>query len=337
MRATAATSDRIEPMAHLTVVIPTFNRAPVLRVTLEAMSRVRLENRSVEILVIDNACTDDTPAVLRQFSDRLPIRWSRERVPGKSNALNHALRDSALGDIVVFTDDDVTPDLSWFETIMATCQRWPTHSVFGGRIDPAWPSAVPKPFWAADKTIQSIAFSAHHVSDQEGPYPERLEPFGPNFWVRRSALAGVAFRTDLGPHPTRRTLGDESEFLRQLRRRGCTPIYSPSARVVHRIEPERTTEAAIYRRVFQSGRGTVYVSGMPDAALLKKSKAAWRLRVASNVGIAAWQLVAAALEPDEKLRFTRLYNRTYTFSKNLEALRWTVRAALGRAPADSVG
>lgn len=145
---------------------------------------------------------------------------------------------------------------------------------------------------------------------------------------QREALAGVEFRSDLGPHPSRRTLGDESEFLRQLRRRGFAPMYVPSAHVVHRVEPERTTEVALYRRAYQSGRGTAHVSGMPEAKLLERSRAAWHLRVASNVAVASLQLVGAALEPDEKVRFNRLFSRTFTSAKNLEALRWAARCAV---------
>lgn len=315
-------------MTDLTVLMPTFNRASVLRQTLDAMCQVRMPGLSVQFFVVDNGSTDDTPRVLEEFSTRLPLSYQREAKPGKSHALNRALRQARLGEIVVFTDDDVTPDPSWLESIAATCQRWPDHSVFGGRIDPAWPRAVPKPFWVGDKLLQAIILSAHHVSDREAPYPDSAEPFGPNFWVRRPALAGLEFRTDLGPHPTRRTLGDESEFLRQLRRRGFAPIYSPSARVLHRIEHERTTEAAVYRRAFQSGRGNVHVGGMPEAALLARSPMAWHLRIAANVGVSACQVLGAALEPDEKLRFTRLFSRIYTFSRNVEALRWAAQAAV---------
>lgn len=107
-------------------------------------------------------------------------------------------------------------------------------------------------------------------------------------------------------------------------------MYSPLARVVHRIEPERTTERAVYRRAFQSGRGTVHVTGMPEAALLERSPAAWHLRVALNLGVSACQLLGAALEPDEKLRFNKTFSGTFTFSKNLEALRWAAREALTR-------
>lgn len=320
-------------MTDLTVLMPTFNRASVLRTTLEALCQVRVGELTIEIVVIDNGSSDDTQLVLREFAGRLPLRQIYEPKAGKCNALNRALRESTLGEIVLFTDDDVTPDASWFEAVIATCRRWPTHSVFGGRIDPAWPSGVPVPAWASDKYIQAVAFSGHHIGDREGPYPATAEPFGPNFWVRRAALTGLQFRADLGPHPTRRTLGDESEFLRQLRGKGFPPIYTPSARVAHRIEAERTTETALFRRAMQSGRGAVHVVGMPEPLLLEKSRAAWQLRIASNVGVAALQLLAAALEPEERLRFNRVFGRAVTLAKNLEALRWSVRTTLERARA----
>jgi glycosyltransferase involved in cell wall biosynthesis len=319
-------------MTDLTVVIPTFNRASILRETLEAMCQVRTGNLSVSFVVVDNASTDDTPEVLRQFAQRLPLTLLHEPTPGKCNALNLALRAAPLGEIVVFTDDDGTPDAAWFEEIAATCRRWPSHSVFGGRIDPAFPSSVSKPFWSADKRIQAIAFTAHHISDREGPYPDMFEPFGPNFWVRRSALAGFEFRGDLGPHPTRRTLCDESEFLRRMRRQGHTPVYTPNARMVHRVQSERMTELALYRRGYQHGRGTLHLGCMPEPNLLKKSRAAWHLRIVSNVGVSAWQMLGAALEPEENVRVTKLFAKALTLGKNIEALCWSAKSALGRGP-----
>jgi glycosyltransferase involved in cell wall biosynthesis len=319
-------------MTDLSVLIPTFNRASILRETLEAMCLVRTGNLSVSFVVVDNASTDDTPAVLRDFAQRLPLSVLHEPTPGKCNALNRGLRQAALGEIVVFTDDDGTPDPSWFEEIVAACRRWPSHSVFGGRVDPAWPSSVPKPFWAEDKRIQAIAFTAHHVSDREGPYAAQREPFGPNFWVRRSALAGFEFRSDLGPHPTRRTLCDESEFLRRMRRQGYEPIYTPSARMVHRVQADRLTELALCRRAYQYGRGEISVTQIPEATLLKKSRAAWHLRVATNVAVSSWQLLGAALEPEENVRVTKLFAKALTLGRNFEALCWSANVALGRGP-----
>jgi hypothetical protein len=102
--------------------------------------------------------------------------------------------------------------------------------------------------------------------------------------------------------------------------------------MVHRIEAERLTEMALYRRAYQSGRGTVHVTGMPEATLLKRSRAAWHLRVASNVAVSAWQLLGTALEPEENVRVTKLFAKALTLGKNFEALCWSAKVALGRGP-----
>jgi glycosyltransferase involved in cell wall biosynthesis len=312
---------------ELTILMPTRNRANVLRTTLEAMCRVRRDGLSVELVVVDNGSTDGTADVLREFESRLPLKALREPTAGKCRALNRALHELELGDIVVFTDDDVTPDESWLEAIVSVCERWPKHSVFGGRVDVEWPSGVPAPSWAKHKGIQQMAFAAHHIGEREGEYPPELEPFGPNYWVRRHVLAGVQFLESIGPHPTRRTLSDETHFLRQLRRRGLAPVYSRSARVRHRIEPERATKEAVYRRAFQYGLGMVHTQGMPEESLRRRSRAAWQLRLASNVGVGALAVLGAALEPDENRRFARLVSGLVTLAKNVEALRSTIRGS----------
>lgn len=311
---------------ELTLLMPTRNRASVLKTTLEAMCRVRRDRLSVSLVVVDNGSTDGTADVVREFESRLPLQALREPTPGKCQALNRALREVELGDIVVFTDDDVTPDESWLEAIVSVCERWPHHSVFGGRIDVEWPSGVPVPSWAKHKAIQQMAFSAHDVSEREGEYPPYLEPFGPNYWVRRPALEGVWFLESIGPHPTRRTLADETHFLRQLRRRGFPPVYSRTASVRHRIEAERTTREAIYWRALQYGRGSVHTDGVPEQSLRRRSRAAWRLRLASNIGVGTLGLLSAALEPDENRRFSRIVARLVTLAKNVEAFRSTICA-----------
>lgn len=305
----------------LTVLIPTRNRANVLKATLEAMCRVRRDSLSVQFVVVDNGSTDATADVLKERGSRLPIVLLREPRAGKCYALNRALRDVQLGDIVVFTDDDVTPDESWLQSIIAVCERWPQHSVFGGRIDVEWPTDVIVPSWARHKQIQQMAFSEHSVAERECEYPPGVEPFGPNYWVRRSALTGFKFLEGIGPHPTRRTLGDETHFLRQLRAHGHCPVYSPDARVRHRIEAARTTRGAIYRRSFQYGRGCVHTEGVPEEFLLRQSRAAWYLRLTSNIGMSSLGVLRAALEPDENRRFRRVVAELFTLARNAEALR----------------
>jgi glycosyltransferase involved in cell wall biosynthesis len=304
----------------VTVLVPTRNRATILKETLEAFCRVRRNGLEVEFLVIDNGATDATADVLREFASRLPMRVLYEARPGKCNALNLALREVELGQIVVFTDDDVTPDAGWLEAIVEACGRWPRHSVFGGRVEIEWPCGVALPSWVRQPQIQQMAFSAHRLGAREGEYPNGLEPFGLNFWVRREALEGASFFEGIGPHPTRRTLGDETLFLRQLRARGFIPLHVPGVAVKHRIEADRVTRAAVYRRSIQFGRGCVHSECMPEQHLRQASSKGWALRILLNVAMGSLSAVAATLEPNEDRRFSKLVSELMTLGRNLEAL-----------------
>ena len=57
----------------ITVIFSTYNRAEMLRQTLEAMSLVNRDGISVEFVVIDNNSQDHTGSVLEAFESRLPL------------------------------------------------------------------------------------------------------------------------------------------------------------------------------------------------------------------------------------------------------------------------
>ena len=84
------------------IVICTHNRAASLGRTLETLTLQALKGLGgLEILVVDNNCSDDTEAVVRSFTKRLPIRSCRETKLGLGHARNRGVRDSC-GDTVVF-------------------------------------------------------------------------------------------------------------------------------------------------------------------------------------------------------------------------------------------
>jgi glycosyltransferase involved in cell wall biosynthesis len=306
--------------ADITVLFASRNRAAILRETLDAMSRVRRGALQVEIVVVDNGSADATEQVLRDYAGRLPLRALWDPVAGKNHALNVALDRCELGRIVVFTDDDVTPEPSWLEDIVAVCERWPRHGVFGGRIDPTWPRGVVVPAWAQHNYIQVFAFARHRLAETEGEYPRDRDPFGPNFWVRREALGDTRYRLGIGPHPTRRKLGGETMLLKDLRQKGHTPVYTPHVRVEHRIEPERVGKRAILRRAVQYGRGQVYTRGIPEPALFERSPATWRAKQAINVVQHALMLPLRSMVLDETTRVERFVRGVVVLAKHWEAL-----------------
>ena len=99
------------------ILICTFNRAPLLREALKAMSALTPPvDCDVEIIVVDNNSTDTTPQVIADAAARSPFRLVSltETAQGKSFALNRGLL-AATGDVIALTDDDVWPDREWLQ------------------------------------------------------------------------------------------------------------------------------------------------------------------------------------------------------------------------------
>lgn len=93
---------------ELSVITPTRNRAPVLARCLQALAAQSLDPERYEVLVIDDASTDETRQVVEAASRRMPCAfrtfWLESR-SGVSAARNRALRE-ARGEVVVFVDSD---------------------------------------------------------------------------------------------------------------------------------------------------------------------------------------------------------------------------------------
>lgn len=90
------------------VIIPTYNRLPILQKCLMAMERQNFD-LDYEILVIDDGSTDDTIAWINAQlkSNHLPhVRLLQQDHQGAAAARNLGI-EKALGEIVVFIDSDL--------------------------------------------------------------------------------------------------------------------------------------------------------------------------------------------------------------------------------------
>jgi glycosyltransferase involved in cell wall biosynthesis len=91
----------------LSVVIPTFNRAEILRDCLEALLRQDLPADDFEIIVIDDGSRDETRQVLGQFSSKHNnIRFFHQKNQGQGIARNLGIQN-AHGNIIVLIGDDI--------------------------------------------------------------------------------------------------------------------------------------------------------------------------------------------------------------------------------------
>lgn len=85
----------------VSVIIPTYNRSALACKTVESALAQSMED--VEIIVVDDGSTDDTPQKMAAFGDR--IHYVRQQNGGVNNARNHALR-LARGEYIATLDND---------------------------------------------------------------------------------------------------------------------------------------------------------------------------------------------------------------------------------------
>ncbi len=90
------------------VVIPTYNRSDILRLTLESLVRQDLDRDDFEVLVIDDGSSDDTAEVVKEYMDKLNLRYFFQEDEGyrAAGARNVGIAN-ARADITVFMDAGV--------------------------------------------------------------------------------------------------------------------------------------------------------------------------------------------------------------------------------------
>ena len=101
-------------MPTFSVIIPTFNRASYLKLTLESVWRQTFTD--YEIIVVDDGSTDDTAAWLSEVASKVkPITQIKQRNAGPGAARNNGA-ENARGEYLAFLDSD---DL-WFPWTLET-------------------------------------------------------------------------------------------------------------------------------------------------------------------------------------------------------------------------
>jgi glucosyl-dolichyl phosphate glucuronosyltransferase len=128
----------------VSVIIPTFNRSATLRMTVDRFLAQSYPADRFEIVIIDNASTDDTPRVIETMTDRAPnVRGMIETRRGAHFARNSGAM-AARGGILYFTDDDMLADPALLERIVTAFAPGSNVGSATGRILPRWETEPPQ-------------------------------------------------------------------------------------------------------------------------------------------------------------------------------------------------
>lgn len=232
-------------LPFVSVAIPTHNRAQSLERCLASLARQRYPHDRYEVVVVDDASRDATPAVVDRASRRgsaPSVRYvAHARQRGANAARNAGLR-VATGDPVCFVDDDIEAPPSWLGCMVAAAAGHPTAGCLGGPIHPRLDGESPN-----DRERELLA----GVSLDLGPDSHEVRyVWSGNMAVRRHAVAAV------GPLQEHRLPGhDEVEWIDRLHRRHIPVFYVADAWVWHHCSARDIELARTLRRRFMRGVG----------------------------------------------------------------------------------
>lgn len=286
----------------ITVILCTFNRQASLARALDSVAASAVPASSDwEVIVVDNNSTDRTRSLVEDFCRSHPgrFRYLFEPKPGKSNALNAAIRN-VQGDVFAFMDDDVIVQPDWLHNLTAHLNddAW---AGAGGRILPQWTGTPPA--WLPTGDRYGLAPLAMFDLGSE-PCALEESPFGTNMAFRRDVFEKFGgFRTDLGPRPGTEIRNEDTEFGQRVLDGGARLRYEPSAVVYHEVSQKRLQQEYFLRWWFDKGRAEVRQRG----AL---SSGHWQLAgvplyLFRRLGVWTWRWLVAL---KQSRRFSRKLN-----------------------------
>ncbi len=238
------------------------NEAGVLAGAVTSLMSQNKPAREYEVVVVDNASTDDTGRVLSELDRRYGrrLRIVREERLGLGHARNRALAE-ARGPLVSLIDADAVAEPGWLEAIVDAFARSPRVGVVGGPIRIRWDH--PRPRWWDERLAEALNEYRQGDEPHQLHYPRY--PYGTNLAVRVDAAHAVGgFATTLDRQGRRLLAGGDGELCLRLEKAGWETWYEPAAVVHHRTAADRLRRRYIFRRAFHHGRSQYLIEKRHD-------------------------------------------------------------------------
>ncbi len=231
--------------SFVSIVIPTRNRAKLLKETVDSLLAQDYPANSYEIIVVDDGSTDDTPQKMRAFQAGCDpsVKYVRQPAACANAARNAGIR-AARGDLIVLADDDIEAPDDWLRALVECAQRNPQADCIGGRIKLRFEGKPPRfcgrePFGDTELDL----------GDEE---KETRLVWSANMAVRRSAFERIGLLNE-----SLFVAGDEEEWELRLLDAGGRIIYTPDAWVWHRRTQDDLRFWRMVRVRFRRGRAQV--------------------------------------------------------------------------------
>lgn len=154
-----------EPL--VTVIVPVLNEESTIR---EVITRLLALPLAVQVIVVDDASTDRTPEILREFAGRIHVLHN-EAKSGKGAAIRQSL-PFATGKVVVIQDADLEYSPEELPSLVQPILAGHYAVVYGNRFHHGYPRGMALPNkvvnWLLSRTVGWLF--GHRISDEATCY-----------------------------------------------------------------------------------------------------------------------------------------------------------------------
>ncbi|MFS0852509.1 glycosyltransferase family 2 protein [Microbacterium sp. 179-I 3D4 NHS] len=248
----------------LSVVIPSYNSAPWLPSTIDALAEaVRVAGAAVEVIVVDDGSDDDSDAVVRRLATTFPgdLQIVRQENSGRFLARWSGI-ERASADLVLLLDSRVILAPDALSYLLSAVAADPAPAGWNGHVHTDPTSPLVGRFWE----VPTFVFWGRYLRDPR-PYdltPETFDsaPKGTGAFLARTETLREAF-LQAWPEGDAKLISDDTKILRWVAEHGGIRL-DPGFSATYR---PRTTVRGFVQHSFD--RGTLFVDSYAGTSLLR--------------------------------------------------------------------
>ena len=227
-------------LPKVSVIVPVYNAESTLADCINSLLELDYPKENRELIFVDNASTDKSADLLRQFGGEGKILFERKK--GSAAARNRGV-STARGDVVAFTDSDCVVDKDWLRKIVVPLED-DGVGIVGGRI-------------LAKRPCNEIEESGEAIHD----HGKAINEYKPPYVITMNWASRLSVLNEVGLFDERFMRGQDVDLSWRIFRNGYRLVYEPQAIVHHENEQTRAG-------LFREG----YVHGFASVRALKKHK-----------------------------------------------------------------
>ena len=230
----------------ISIVVCTHNRAAMLRDALTSLASLETAGRfTYEIVLVDNASTDETPQVALALSKAAPsLRYVVEGKKGIATARNRGYRD-AKGDWVAFFDDDQLAEPRGLLELFTFARDFNLRAV-GGPVHLKLPDGCERNL----HPFVRMLLGESRLGKQPFAYSPKFSPGTGNLMLHRSVFQQVGVFDEAFA-----VRSEDTDLFCRMWQAGIEAWYVPTAVVEHVTPPSRLEDEYLLRLASLTGTG----------------------------------------------------------------------------------